>query len=152
MGVCSSVPDAPPGSQHGDDLDVKPHDPERATGKTVNYQFKLALIGDSMQFISFLPARGISGPRLVFRSISPAFALVSIFNPYQILTLLILLCLYSLLLPTGGVGKTSVRRCYMGDEFRSESLLSTVGVDWDTKQITVDGVNVTMKIWVCICT
>lgn len=49
----------------------------------------------------------------------------------------------------GGVGKTSVRRCYMGDEFRAESLLSTVGVDWDTKVIVVDGVNVTMKIWVC---
>jgi len=37
----------------------------------------------------------------------------------------------------------------MGDEFRAESLLSTVGVDWDTKVIVVDGVNVTMKIWVC---
>lgn len=36
----------------------------------------------------------------------------------------------------------------MGDEFRAESLLSTVGVDWDTKAIVVDGVNVTMKIWV----
>ena len=36
----------------------------------------------------------------------------------------------------------------MGDEFRAESLLSTVGVDWDTKVIVVDGVNVTMKIWV----
>jgi small GTP-binding protein len=92
MGSCSSTPD-PSAASPGDNLDVKTKDRSGAVPKAVNYQFKLALIGDS------------------------------------------------------GVGKTSVRRCYMGDEFRAESLLSTVGVDWDTKSIVVDGVNVTMKIW-----
>lgn len=69
--------------------------------------------------------------------------------PIHSATLCLLFYTNSLILLQGGVGKTSVRRCYMGDEFRAESLLSTVGVDWDTKVIVVDGVNVTMKIWVC---
>ena len=46
MGSCSSTPD-PSAASPGDNLDVKTKDRSGAVPKAVNYQFKLALIGDS---------------------------------------------------------------------------------------------------------
>ena len=46
MGSCSSTPEESSRSPN-DNLDVKTSDADRALSKAVNYQFKLALIGDS---------------------------------------------------------------------------------------------------------
>ena len=46
MGSCSSTPEEQPSSRQ-ETLDVKNGDGGRALSKAVNYQFKLALIGDS---------------------------------------------------------------------------------------------------------
>lgn len=46
MGSCSSTPEESSRSPN-DNLDVKTSDTDRALSKAVNYQFKLALIGDS---------------------------------------------------------------------------------------------------------
>ena len=51
------------------------------------------------------------------------------------------------LLGDGAVGKTSIRSSYMGEGFKSGNYLLTIGVDFATKDITLDGRNFKCQIW-----
>lgn len=50
------------------------------------------------------------------------------------------------LIGDGGVGKTSVRRKYLGKGFIS-SHIATIGVDFAQKYVTVDGITCRLVIW-----
>jgi len=46
----------------------------------------------------------------------------------------------------GGVGKTSIRKRYLGEGFKA-SYGMTVGADFAVKRVNVDGENITLQIW-----
>jgi len=52
----------------------------------------------------------------------------------------------SVLIGDGAVGKTSIRRRYMGDEF-TEGHLATIGVDFAQKWVSFEGATVRWVIW-----
>ncbi|MGY5861465.1 MAG: Rab family GTPase [Candidatus Thorarchaeota archaeon] len=52
----------------------------------------------------------------------------------------------TVLIGDGAVGKTSIRRAYMGEDFMS-SHLATIGVDFAQKQIQTDDATVRFIIW-----
>jgi len=50
------------------------------------------------------------------------------------------------LLGEGSVGKTSLRRTYLGEGFR-ESYSMTIGADFAARRLKIDGWNITTNIW-----
>ncbi len=51
-----------------------------------------------------------------------------------------------ILLGDGAVGKTSIRRRYMGEGFRAD-FLATMGADFAFLKTKIDGINVEFQIW-----
>jgi small GTP-binding protein len=51
-----------------------------------------------------------------------------------------------ILIGDGAVGKTSIRRCYMGEQFQSD-YIKTIGADFASKKTNCEGYEVYFQIW-----